>query len=264
VRCDRWGNPNGLRPRRPSGPLRVRSESPGRCGPRSSFPLFSSPTGWSGTPVVVRFQRRVPPPTSAGSCGPRAWPTGGACDSSRRGVLRTPISCLSRPGRVPETRGDAAAVRTRTRRGRAAAPTGGRGTGTAPLRGDRAALFSRSQRAVDVRASQITRAAARTNPTAVTISHDTTGSPSLRPSTFRPPVVRSLAHHPPAGCRRQGKWSRHELNRYLSPACRPATPRPHIAVDRAPPTAGRASAMGDPPVAACCGAEPGPVAPDAS
>jgi len=52
-----------------------------------------------------------------------------------------------------------------------------------------AARFSRSQRAVEPRASAITKAVATTNATAVTVSHITTGSPPVRPQVFRLPVV---------------------------------------------------------------------------
>ncbi len=94
-------------------------------------------------------------------------------------------------------------IRARPRRARspgsrvAETPSGLRGV-TAGRRGTRAVRFSRSQRAVDVRASAITRAVATTNPTAVSVSDDTTGHPPMQPQTFRLSVVRSCETDDPA------------------------------------------------------------------
>jgi hypothetical protein len=99
-------------------------------------------------------------------------------------------------------------VRSETRRPVAARTTFPGNSTTSPMRvvwgtmpsrrGARAALFVRSHRAVDERASAITRAVTTTNPTTVNVSEATAGSPPMRPRVFRLPVVRCscLTIHP--------------------------------------------------------------------
>ncbi len=83
-----------------------------------------------------------------------------------RGARREAGRRITATARRTKTAGSRAAE---TARGVRAAPAGGLGT--------RASLFSRSQRAVDVRASAITRAVATTNPMMISVNDNTTTHP---------------------------------------------------------------------------------------
>jgi hypothetical protein len=112
---------------------------------------------------------------------PKACGDGGTLDTPPlRAATRTPVT--ARTGRRPDAamRRTAAAVRKGAPRNRTPVRAGGMGGATASRRGARAARFSRSQRAVELRASATTRAVATRNPTAVTVSHNTTGPPPVR------------------------------------------------------------------------------------
>ncbi len=90
-------------------------------------------------------------------------------------ATRTPVTARTRRRPDAAMRRTAAAVRTGTPRNRTPVRAGGMGGATTSRRGARAARFSRSQRAVELRARAITTAVATRNPTAVTVSNNTTG-----------------------------------------------------------------------------------------
>jgi hypothetical protein len=132
-------------------------------------------------------------PTNCGSG--RTWET--TCF----GVVATVSTTAFRGARREAgSRRPATALRTiMTGNRRAEAVRGVRGA-TAGRRGARADLFSRSQRAVDARASAITRAVVMTNASAIRVSDNTASPPPMRPRVFRLPVVRSsVPTIPPTG-----------------------------------------------------------------
>ncbi len=127
--------------------------------------------------LVTRVALRNPPPTSD-----RAFPhhrgTDGTWDATCCGAVAR-ASAASRRGAPREAglRMTAIVLRTIAPENRAAKAASDVYGPTAPRLGTRASLFSRSQRAVDVRASAITRAIAATNPTAINVTDTTTTHP---------------------------------------------------------------------------------------
>jgi hypothetical protein len=107
----------------------------------------------------------------------------------------TPIDAAARP--------PTAAVLAAARRSRATAVGGDVGGAMAARRETRAALRSRSQRAVELRARAMTQAESRRNPPASTITLNMP-VPSVQPRSFRLPVVRNASRR----SRRLGRAAR--------------------------------------------------------